>query len=287
MITKSLFISTIERLKEFEKRVDDFEKGLNGLMRGFETDICFPEPSDIILKLLEEIFNDNELWISYFIYECDYLESFKIGDVEHNGKLLDLSTWDRVYDFLLRNMQEDRGNTECENPKDNAEAFVTTSEILIATTDGNVIVPSKRDGDGCFDIYAYFAEESVRIEPFSTKLVPTGIHSAFDNKFRISIRERGSNTRSNLKVSAGQIDASYRGEWFVPLYNANPIPLEITKYVDEVKRYDDIILVPYKKAIAQFAVEQVPEVCITTVSMEDVLGVNSERGDGALGSSGK
>ena len=160
-------------------------------------------------------------------------------------------------------------------------------KVYIAKLRPDAIIPSKRDTDGCYDIYACFDDEYMSIQPHSVCLVPTGICSAFDSMYRIGVRERGSNTKSNLKVSAGQIDSSYRGEWFIALYNANQIPIEITKNIEMIEVTPDFIRVPYAKAIAQFAVEFVPQVEMCEVALSDVMAISSERGDGRLGSTGK
>ena len=90
-------------------------------------------------------------------------------------------------------------------------------QICLDSNVGNF--PSKREADGCYDIYANFEEEFMVIQPNQVKLIPTKIFSKFDSKYRISVRERGSNTKSGMIVMAGQIDSNYRGEWFVAIYN--------------------------------------------------------------------
>lgn len=160
-------------------------------------------------------------------------------------------------------------------------------KILFAKVRPDAIIPTKRDADGCYDIYACFDEEMFVIQPHQVKLVPTGIASAFDKKYRIGIRERGSNTKGTLIVMAGQIDSNFRGMWFVALYNGNDIPVAISKEVTDVVKTEDYIQVPYTKAIAQFAVEIVPEVEVKEVTFDDIKAIESDRGFGMLGSSNK
>jgi dUTP pyrophosphatase len=161
------------------------------------------------------------------------------------------------------------------------------NDFLIAQIEPNVIAPTKRPEDGCYDIYAYFPEEFIAIQPHTVKLIPTGIKSAFDKKYRVSIRERGSNTKSCMITMAGQIDSNYRGEWFVAIYNGNDIPIEITKAVSDVTYEPDFIRVPYSKAIAQFAIEEIPDVDLQIVNQEIIDNFITNRGSGKLGSSGK
>lgn len=159
--------------------------------------------------------------------------------------------------------------------------------IKFAKTRPDAKIPTKRQGDGCYDLYVCFDEEFVTIPPHSVKLVPTGLCSTFDSNYRIGFRERGSNTKSALFVMAGQIDSNFTGEIFVALYNGNDIPIEITKNVSEVMKEENFIRVPYCKAVAQFAVEEVPQVDIEEVDADYIMNLKTERGAGMLGSSNK
>lgn len=170
------------------------------------------------------------------------------------------------------------------------DSFCGVDNIKFARKDDSVKLPTKRDEDGCYDIYAHITED-FKIQPFCNRLVPTGLYSAFDKKYRIAIRERGSNTKANMITMAGQIDSGYRGEWFVSIYNGNEVPLILTDKVNKVTVVDsngcEQLLVPTSKAIAQFAVEYVPVVNISEISVEELQKIDSERGTGALGSSNK
>lgn len=159
------------------------------------------------------------------------------------------------------------------------------NDLLFAKVREDAIIPSKREEDGCFDIYACFNEEDLVIYPHTNKLIPTGIASTFTPKYRLAIRERGSNTKSTLITMAGQVDSGYRGEIFVSLYNGNDVPVTISKDEDEIIDTDFYIIIPYAKAIAQFAIEEVPIMNKKEVSYEELKSINSERGTGALGSS--
>lgn len=164
---------------------------------------------------------------------------------------------------------------------------VGENELILSKVKCKAMIPSKREEDGCYDIYACFDEKYMIINPHQCELIPTGIASAFSPKYRLAIRERGSNTKSTLITMAGQVDSGYRGEIFVALYNGNDVPVLITKDVSDVIRTDNSISVPYSKAIAQFAMEEVPKLNITEVQYQELLMIKSERGTGSLGSSNK
>lgn len=166
------------------------------------------------------------------------------------------------------------------------DTFCGVDDIKFARKDSSVKFPTKRDEDGCCDVYAHITEDFI-IPSHTNELVPTGLYSAFDKKYRIAVRERGSNTKANMIVMAGQIDSGYRGEWFVSIYNGCNKDIVLSNDVDRVFNNDNVIYVPTSKAIAQFAVEYVPVVNLSEISIEELQKIDSERGVGALGSSNK
>ena len=159
--------------------------------------------------------------------------------------------------------------------------------IQFAKLRPGAVIPSKREEDSDYDLYACFDEEEFVIPAFSTRLVPTGLISAFDSSLGVKFEERGSNTKWCGIVQAGVIDSGYRGEWVCAMYNGNPVPAHITKAVTEVQRLSDRVLVPYGKAVCQFHVREILKVAVEEVSVDAVLARTSARGAGKLGSSGK
>ena len=161
-----------------------------------------------------------------------------------------------------------------------------SQSIYFAKVKPEGIIPSKRVEDGAFDIYACFEEEYMKVEPHETVLVPTGIASAFSSDYVAIIKERGSTGSKGIGQRCGVIDSGYRGEWFIALTNHNTKPLVIAK--ECVKdSFEGSIVYPYEKGICQCMMVEVPKLQIEEMSYEDLLKMESERGTGALGSSGK
>ena len=102
-------------------------------------------------------------------------------------------------------------------------------KIVFAKVKENAQIPARDSWNAGFDIYPCFEEESFIIEPHTTALVPTGIASAVPENYYIQIQERGSTGSKGIKYSAGVIDSSYRGEWFLATTNTNNKPILITK----------------------------------------------------------
>ena len=100
------------------------------------------------------------------------------------------------------------------------------------------------------------------------------------------IKERGSTGSKGIGQRCGVIDSGYRGEWFIALTNHNQVPLVIAK--ESVKdQFQGCIVYPYEKGICQCMMVEVPKLKIEEMSYEQLLKIESERGTGALGSSGK
>lgn len=161
--------------------------------------------------------------------------------------------------------------------------------VNFARKNDSVILPSKIEENMGFDIYANFEGDYIVIKPNETKLIPTGLFSAFSSDYAIVLKERGSTGTKGMGQRAGVIDSGYRGEWFVPITNHNSIPIVIMK--DEINEQDIIhefaLIYPYSKAICQAVLIPVPKVDIKEISVEELKAIPSVRKDGALGSSNK
>ena len=175
---------------------------------------------------------------------------------------------------------------------------VKENEIFFAKVRKSAVVPSKKQEDAGYDIYACFDEEFFMIEPYQTKPVPTGIATAFSSKYYIQVEERSSMAKLGIKKSGGVIDSGYRGEYFIMTYNTNGKPFVISKTTAEEladefevngKTYkkEDVILYPYKKAVAQLVVQEIPVLEANEISYDELKEISSERGTGGFGSSGK
>lgn len=168
--------------------------------------------------------------------------------------------------------------------------------ILFAKLKGDAKIPSKSKENAGYDIYPCFEEDGLVILPGETKLVPTGIGSVIPEGYYMQIQERGSSGSKGIKYSAGVIDSSYRGEWFLATTNTNNVPVVILRkgcvsdlesYIDGVLK-DALIIYPYEKALFQAVLHSVHnEIGVKEISKCKFATFKSERGDGKLGSSGK
>lgn len=175
-------------------------------------------------------------------------------------------------------------------------------KIYFAKIKPDAIVPSKHEENAGYDIYACFDELFILIMPHETAMIPTGIASVCSSDYYFQLLERGSTGTKGMGQRSGVIDSSYRGEWFVPITNHNSekaimITQKHFDLSDFSKHYkdrwgeefkeDSIIFYPCDKAVCQAVLLPVPKVTIEELSHEDLLKIDSERGIGKLGSSGK
>ena len=160
--------------------------------------------------------------------------------------------------------------------------------IKFAKVNPNAIIPSKELENAGYDIYACFDEDYIIINPFETKMIPTGIASACDTDYCIVLKERGSTGTKGIAQRCGIIDSGFRNAWFVPITNINNKPLVIIKKEslnNSELTDEDFIIYPYEKAICQALVIPVPTTDVEEYTYEELLKIPSKRGIGMLGSS--
>lgn len=154
----------------------------------------------------------------------------------------------------------------------------------------DVIIPEyKFADDSGMDIRAYFSEEwqnnnkfcfkdqgipTVDLRPLQRLLVPTGIKVAIPRGYEIQVRPRsGLALKKGITVlnTPGTIDAGYRNEIGIILYNSNAI-------TDP----RDHFYICHGDRIAQIVLQKVPQIKWQIVNnLED-----SDRGTGGFGSTG-
>lgn len=172
--------------------------------------------------------------------------------------------------------------------------------VFFAKLRSDAVIPSKRDEDAGYDIYASADPnkgqvrtvdgeviKEIFVPALTTTLVPTGIAMALPKTHYFNAKhERGSTGKISMSVLAGVVDSGYRGEVFIALTPLHKDVL-ITSEVTEVEELENVILYPYSKAIAQGTIDLVPQVNIKEIPFEDLKNIKSERGDTKLGQSGK
>ena len=185
---------------------------------------------------------------------------------------------------------------------ENGEANLTFAKVH-----PDAIIPTKRDEDAGFDIYACVDEDVIYIKPHETVMIPTGIATCFSPDYMFWLAERGSTGTKGIAQRCGIVDSGYRNEVQAPITNLNTKPLLIVKAgvenkltTDIVKirtkdgikigKFDDsdnMLIYPMSKAITQGILLKIPRVKTNEVSYDELKVIPSSRGMGAWGSSQK
>ena len=144
------------------------------------------------------------------------------------------------------------------------------ARVLIKKLNPNVELPVyKTSGASGMDLMA-FIEESIKIVPNSSYLVPTGLSMAFSGDYEVQIRPRsGLAAKKSITVlnTPGTIDSDYRGEIKIILFNHGKEDF----IVNNKDRVAQMILTP----VIKMEFEEVD-------NLPDTL-----RGEGGFGSTGK
>lgn len=188
--------------------------------------------------------------------------------------------------------------------------IVNENEILWAKIKKNAIIPTKENENAGYDIYACFDGDFIDIPINTTKLIPTGLACAMNEKYYLQIEERGSTGSKGIKRSAGVVDSGYRGEIFIGITNCSNKDILISK-LDEDKLYqsyknivadgedvptalykfimnkNSVLIYPYTKAICQGIVHMVPNLESKEITYKELCTYDSKRKTSNLGASQK
>lgn len=172
----------------------------------------------------------------------------------------------------------------------NLERFKLTIKVLKLSDSAKL--PTKADGDMCYDVYA---DEDKLVKNGEITTVKTGIKISPPEGYHYSVRDRsGLAAKHGLHIVAGQIDNSYRGELLICL---TKFKIEFQDYLTHLEgldtlQYASTVLKPIhyeiKKGdkIAQIKFEEDTTFPVVEVQSEEDLGY-TERGEKSFGSSGR
>jgi dUTP pyrophosphatase len=166
------------------------------------------------------------------------------------------------------------------------------TDFCWAVGDERVKIPTKRESDAGYDIYAFFEEDYKVINPHSYTIFPTGLYYAIPDDMWFDFRERSSTIKYNLSRRAGVIDGTYRGELMIALSNLNNFPIVIAKNTiteEEIKQQvsQNCKIYSYENAIVQGILRKIEPAQFTVVPLEELKKMTTIRGEGGFGSTGK
>lgn len=112
IIIKEEFVDIIKRLKQVNDFVNETNKKARELNDAIISDFFNASSLSIshettVVRLLQIIFKDYEHIISWWIYEKDYGRREDIKMWDGCGNEIDLSTADKLYDYLVQDIESE------------------------------------------------------------------------------------------------------------------------------------------------------------------------------------
>lgn len=110
-MTYEIFEEVINHFKNNNKFISDFRDILCAYdKRDFIDPCCFSdcESDELLITLLEIIFNDKDHWISYWIFELDCGKDYHPGmALDKDNKEIPLRTEKDLWNLLMENLNDD------------------------------------------------------------------------------------------------------------------------------------------------------------------------------------
>ena len=113
LVNKNDFIEILNRLQNYTELQDKINNLFDGYIDNMEQDFCNAGSicighESIVVKLLENMFETD--LISWWIYELNYGKEYKPGCLTEDDKEVDISTSDKLYDVLIKNLERKNRN---------------------------------------------------------------------------------------------------------------------------------------------------------------------------------
>ena len=99
MITKKTFVDTMNKLQKLDEKLNAVDIALKDLSPDFGG-LYIPDFFDIAIEILQEVMNDKDDWLMYFVYERDWLKDIELGDITVGDEPIQIETWEDVYDVI-------------------------------------------------------------------------------------------------------------------------------------------------------------------------------------------
>lgn len=103
MLSKELFVKTLESIKKHRERETKFIEGLDALSPGTYNDtLLYSSYESLVVELLQEAMDDKDEIISFFIYEMDFGKENPKISLLLNEQPIWLPDSEALYNFLTK-----------------------------------------------------------------------------------------------------------------------------------------------------------------------------------------
>ena len=106
MIDKKMFVEIINNIKVQETIDQSFSTALETVCDSYCIYNTNNKNYESLFTLLKTLFEDNDEWISWWIYEKDFGSKKEMKAYYKNDKEIKLDTPEQLYDFLIKNRKK-------------------------------------------------------------------------------------------------------------------------------------------------------------------------------------
>lgn len=99
MITRDTFCKAMNMMNQVCDNSDMMYDKFN--MEGINTEFVDPLVRYMVDTMAEALNDTDECAIDFFVYECDFGRDYEDGDFVVDGNVVDISTPEKLYDYLV------------------------------------------------------------------------------------------------------------------------------------------------------------------------------------------
>lgn len=106
MITKELFIETIEKINKERVKIEKFNKAISSICDGYPIVTAGDGYLNALLEVLKACFEDEGEYIEWWLFENVEKKVWETDGETNETIEYDVSTPEALYDFLMKNKNE-------------------------------------------------------------------------------------------------------------------------------------------------------------------------------------
>lgn len=99
----SKYLGLVEESERFKEKLSNITYEYSSRVR-VDVNFDYPSNTEIIVELIEKVFNDYDEWISYWCYELDFGNKYKDGMIkDKDGNNISLKTVNDLWNIIIDN----------------------------------------------------------------------------------------------------------------------------------------------------------------------------------------
>lgn len=97
----SKYLGLVEESERFKEKLSNLAYEYSSRVR-VDVNFDYPSNTEIIIELIEKVFNDYDEWVSYWCYELDFGNKYKDGMIkDKDGNNIPLKTVNDLWNIII------------------------------------------------------------------------------------------------------------------------------------------------------------------------------------------